>query len=113
MDREIFKKYKVWWKPLSEKRLLECLNEIIMQKSEIRIVNVDGEICAYSILLECLPCEVISDDEEQPANIGCGWTIKEAIKSLLLSEDVLEYLYDDIRWILMSRLERFLYVIRG
>lgn len=111
LDKEICKTYKVFPKRISDKKLLNCLNEIVLNKEKITIHNTEYDICNYSFLLEVEPQEIISDDEEYPANIGAGWDIREGIKTLLLSEDIVEYLYDEIKWELMNKIERFWYVL--
>ena len=111
IDLELCKIYKVFPKRISDKQLLDCLNELVLQKERLNIINTEYEICNHSFLLELVPQEIKTDDETHPTNIGCGWDIREGIKSLLMSEDVVKYLYDEIHWILMSKIERLWYTL--
>lgn len=107
LEKEVCKKYKVSKKKIKLKILLKILTLISLEYPEIRIYNTEYDNCNYSILIDLNPYEA----KEVPTKQGCGWTIEEALLSVLLKIEEDSFLYTDIRWELMSVAEKIKHVL--
>lgn len=106
LEKAICKKFKVKQKKISDKMILDIL-ECLSKYDEIRIIDCESCICAYSTLVE-IGDPVRHGDEEFPGNQGFGWSLREAILGSLLSDKIKEdtFAYDDIRYLLLSYWEK-------
>ena len=104
--KELFEYYNISKKKIKSETLLKILTMISLDYPEIRIYNTEHDNCNYSILIDLNPYE-----EGIPTKQGCGWTIEEAILSILLKIEKDTFLYSDIRWELMNPIEKLKHVL--
>ena len=105
MDK-LFEYYNISKKKIKSETLLKILTMISLDHPEIRIYNTEHDNCNYSILIDLNPYE-----QGTPTKQGMGWTIEEAILSILLKIEKDTFLYSDIRWELMSTLEKAKHIL--
>ena len=107
--------YKVKRKNITDKTLFKILEILVKQFYDIRILDGETWNCDYDCLIQVGEDDKNSDDEHAPNNQGYGWGLRQTILSVLLSDAVLNdgFVYDDVRWQLMSSPERFLSFVRS
>ena len=110
IEKEVCNRYKIKPKRIKDNTVLKLLNLLLSNYSEIRLYDTEKDICNYSVVVDLNPYEE-SDDESSSHNQGYGWNIKDGILSSLLSIDLNSFLYDDIRWELMSKVEKVKHIL--
>lgn len=108
LEKEVCITYNVSNKKISNKTLFNILEILIKQFYEIKLADAEVWNCDYDIYAQIGEEDKNCGDEECPDNIGTGWGLRETILSMLLCDRVLKdsFCYDDIRWQLMSNLEK-------
>jgi hypothetical protein len=108
LDRAVCLKYNVKPKKIKENILFKIVDLLTKQFYDIRILDGETWNCDYDCLIQVGEDDKNSDDEHAPNNQGYGWGLREAVLSVLLSDKVLNdsFVYDDIRYLLMSNVEK-------
>ena len=91
LEKQFLQTYKIRKRKVSQKDLMKILDILIQYFEEVQILDHERDHCAYKYSIH-LPerTNKNKDDEEYPTNIGVGWTIKDAILSLLLNDTCFE-----------------------
>jgi hypothetical protein len=88
LEKEVCRFYNVSEKRISNKKLLNILELIIIYFGKITFNDCENFVCNYSMSSE-IPTNIQRDEEDYPF-IGTGYTIKDVILTQILDEECID-----------------------
>ena len=111
LEKEVCTIYKVTPKKISDKKILQLMELILIHYGTLELTDLEvtqGGDGFYAQVPEDRKYITDTYDEKPPVNAGYSNTLRDTILSLLCCEQVKAsvFLFDDIQYLLMSRIEK-------
>lgn len=111
LEKEVCREYKVKPKKISDTKILQLMELILSNCGTLELYDLSVTQDAYGLYAQIPEDRKYKEEDydEKPAP-NCGYSnfLRDTILSLLLCEQILDsmFLKDDIRYLLMSKLEK-------
>ena len=116
LEKEVCREYGLTKRKISDTKLLEIMELILSNCGTLELYDLSVTQDAYGLYAQIPEDRKYKEEDydEKPApNCGYSNSLRDTILSLLLCEQILDsmFLKDDIRYLLMTKIERLKEII--